>query len=630
MKSNKCLFNKAIFKSGIKRFLPFAIPLLIINLIIFPIIIYSNFNLPDNPLDMESFAGMSIASDVFNFGFSGLFALLVFSYLYKANMCNAIHAFPIGRRGLFVSNFVAGYALLVVPQLIGFAVSIPGIWFTSKVTSKILLMQFTSIFAESFIFYSIGALAVMLAGNIFAGAVIYIIINFAVPAVRTIFNLVVSSISYGMLGFGEGLFSSALTFSPVTELIAYKMMFTYGEIEELEGVSISAMDSYYPKAALYLAVAIVAIALAYLFYKLRKLECAGDMVAFRIEVPVISVIVTFVGGALLSMFVSIFVPFKITGFVILYVAFSFVVFIITQMILNKTPKIFNLKNMLLWAISCVVIIAGFYFVSVYRTNYIPTVSKVNVMNVNSSYDITIKDEETIRLAEQFHKALIENEKHKPRSQDGFFDRVFDGSYSDDGLPDYDITIGYVLKNGRKVSRHYSFTTKETELVKMLDRLESLKHPDSVFTKLENLNYKLERCSYEVIFDDYTSEGNAVPKEMYQELFNACKESTNSLMAYYTTSKDISNEQYNQALTEYRIDFKCKISEDESKKKLEKDIAGYFYDPLGNHIEIEYEESFDGFGRYNEKISDEFNVVVYVKSDSAAYEMIKSLQNSETA
>ncbi len=627
MKSNRCLFNKAIFKSDIKRFLPFAIPLLIVDLIIFPIIIYSNFNLPNDPLLLEDFVGISVAAEVFCFAFSGLFALLVFSYLYKANRCNAIHAFPIGRKGLFVSSFLAGYVLLTVPQLIGFAVSIPGIVTASKETAKILLMQFTSIFAESFIFYSVGVLAVMLAGNIFAGAVIYLIINFFFPAVNAITNVLVSSISVGISDFESNLFNS-LAFSPVTELVAYKSFEAYAgtDLEDWSlAVGLQAFNSYYERVVIYLIVAVVFIALAYVFYKIRKLECAGDMAAFKIEIPIISVIVMFVGGSLMSMFVNIFVPYKALGFILLFIAFSFVVFIVTQMVLRKTPKIFTVKNMLLWAISCAVIICSIYLTSLYRTNYIPKVSKIYSMTVDGSYDITIKDEKVLLQAEKFHKALIENEKQKERNETSLFDRVYD-YYNYDGYDRYQIQIGYVLKNGKTADRYYSFTPRETELVKMLDDLETLQHPDSVFTKLDGVEFTVDYVRCTEIKDQYDEEKYISPYGVDPtELFASCEKYVNAMTETYTTSKGISDEQYNRTATEYRVEFECSAKSQEDMNRLGNN-GMYYYDPMGNEIGSQYGYTLNDNGEYEYGPVYKFTVTVYVKNGSEPYKMLSEIDN----
>ncbi|MBE6835505.1 MAG: hypothetical protein E7515_04560 [Ruminococcaceae bacterium] len=639
MKSNRCLFNKAIFKSDIKRFLPFTIPLLIIDLIIFPIIIFSNFRLPDNLLELETFTGMSIASDIFSFGFSGLFAILVFSYLYKPNMCNALHAMPIGRKGLFITSFLAGYILLVVPQLIGFAVSLPGIFIFSKEAVAIVVLQLVSIFAESFVFYVSGVLAVMLAGNIFAAAVLYFIINFVCVAVASVVHLVVTGIGHGLVSTEIGI--TPVLYSPISDFIAYKLGFVMSDeilyaTELVEQFNFSNLtDYYYPRVIIYFAVSLVILAVSYVLYKIRKLECAGDMVAFKSEIPVISVIVMFVGGSLMSIFLSLFVPFRLIGFVIFFIAFSFVVFIITQMILRKTPKIFNLKNMLLWVISCFLIIAGLYALSVYETNVVPSVSKVEKASFNASYDMEISDSEGVEKAKKFHKALIENEKHKKRERDEdetFFDYFFDGLVGMD--TDYHITVTYTLKNGNMLMRNYSFDEKDKELVEMLHELEKTYPPTGVFDKLKDVGFDIKDIS---IYDNSWSEqDHAAPvirEENYADFFEACTGYFDKVLSEYVTEPDSFDEYgdiYDEdgELTLFEVEICCRTTDKKSQEAFEK----LYYeapDPSGVNV-AHYGGNFyyldDEDGSLNEE---EYYVTFSVTEGTELFKLIETYSQKMT-
>lgn len=640
MKSKRCLFNKAIFKSDIKRFLPFTIPLLIVDLIIFPIIVYSNFNLPNSPLGLDDFVGMSVAADVFNFIFSGAFALLMFSYLYKANRCNAIHAFPIGRKGLFISSYLAGYILLVVPQIIGFAVSIPGIYTTSKETAAILLLQFVSIFAESFIFYSIGVLAVMLAGNIFAGAVIYLIINLFTLVFEAVINLVLGRIGYGLSAsesFSFGIFS----FSPIAELITCKLSLILSKQDIVpstmfENTLLELWGAYYPRIAALCVISVVLIIVAYLLYRIRKLECAGDMVSFKIEIPVISLIVAFFGGSLLSIFICIFVPFKLVGFAIAFVIFSFVSFIIAQMVLRKTPKIFNLRNIILWAVFCALTVTGLYALSVYKTNYIPKTNNVKTVTVNASYEMDIKDKEDIELVEKFHKALIENEKTKKRKTDdefgngllGWFDNFYDYNYT--------VNLMYSLDNKKVMSRTYSFDKENKELVGMLYEIEGKYHPEGVFDKLEGINFEITNIGISGWSDgDGDFEDSAplpeIPKSKYNELFEVIKEQHSKDLESYRTKpveygEDVQEKEEADKDFYYDVAFECRVTDKQSRKKLNA-IDDYFWDQASARISLETEYTDNGW-----KIKDEtesFNIVLSdIPSNSELFKMISSFDSAK--
>ena len=647
MMSNRCLFNKAIFKSDIKRFLPFTIPLLIVNLIIFPVIIYSNFRSSDYPLELESFSGMSVASDIFNYFFSGLFALLVFSYLYSSNKCNAIHAFPIGRKGLFITNYLAGYILLTVPQLIGFAVAIPGIYITSKQFGAILLLQLVSIFAESFVFYSTGVLAVMLAGNIFAGAVLYIILNTFTLVIESVINVVLTRLGYGLSFSGDfsfGIFS----FAPMSEFIAYKVSMIFSSADDLFGVNeitgragllfSNMWGAYYPRIAVLCGVSVVFITLAYVLYKIRKLECAGDMVAFRIEIPIISVIVLFVGGALMSMAVCVFVPFKILGFVLAFILLSFATFIVCQMVLRKSAKVFNVKNIILWAVSCAVIIVGLYALSVYKTNYTPEPEKVEEVQITTSYDIHITDKDEMKAVENFRKELIKNARknnHKDRDgeDEGLLAWLGDSLFSTN---DYSVNFFYKLEDGKVINRFYGFDKKDRELVKMLDELEGKHHPKSVFENLDGINFEITDISVSG-YDWYNDNGAGVypeiPKERYDEVFKACKEySVKELESYRTEPESEKIVEYDDeeenATVYYNIEFECRVTDAKSKKKLN-ELEEFMSDPNGVHIELNTEFDDSGWRILDE--SETFAVRMFdVSSDSEIIDVLSSFDTSKSA
>ena len=595
MKSNKCLFNKAIFKSDIKRFLPFTLPLLIVDLIIFPVIIYSNFKLPNDPLEIESFTGMSVAADMFSYFFAGVFALLVFSYVYRPNTCNALHAFPVGRRGLFVTSFLAGYVLLTVPQVIGFAVSIPGIYTTSKEFTQIILLQFVSIFAESFIAYSIGVLAVFLAGNLFGGAALYILLNSGVAIIQTVVSYVITKIGAGIL-FDDSILDVPV-FSPMLQLSMTKaeLLLDYSFIEEFGGTSVApTVGDFYKQVLIYLAASLVIIALAYVFYKIRKLEVAGDMVAFKIEYPIIGIIVSFIGGSLLTLFVSIFISVNMIGWLVMFVLFSFAAFIIAEMILHKTAKVFTLKNIILWAVFCAVTVSAFALAANYKTNLIPNTADIEKMTVNCTYEMTI-DEKDYEQAEKFHKALLENEKKKDKSQEnyGLFDLLFASDrYLDGMIAEYSVSIEYTLKDGKRVSRWYSFKETDTELLEMLGELEEKYHPESVFDMLEGIKFEITSIgvsSWNWNGDEVAPDYYDIPKESYEEVYEKLRQGQQKRLDGYRSQAempyyggDLVEDTYDDNKTYYDVRIEGTVRDKESLEKF-KELDEYLSDPSGTYF-----------------------------------------------
>lgn len=133
MKSKISCFNKTIFKKNVTRFWP--IWLLYMG--------YLVFALPVNLwLDMASYNRWDVYTQtqrqlmalsdtlgaVLNplptFIFAGVSIMAVFSYLYSARNANMIHALPVDRLELFVTNFSSAAAFMIIPQTIMFIITV--------------------------------------------------------------------------------------------------------------------------------------------------------------------------------------------------------------------------------------------------------------------------------------------------------------------------------------------------------------------------------------------------------------------------------------------------------------------------------------------------------------------------
>jgi ABC-2 type transport system permease protein len=616
MKSNRCLFNRAIFKSDFKRFLPFAIPLLIANIIIFPFVIFSNFNIKVYPLNLDDFADISMAADIACFIFSGVFAVLVFSYLYKPSTCISLHSFPVGRKGLFVTSFLAGYVLLVLPQLAGFAVSLPSIFATSKAPGTIILLQIVSIFADSFIFFSSGVLAVMLAGNIFAGSVLYLVINLACYAIWELFNTFVMEIGVGINTPDDD--SVFFFYSPLTELFVSKESYGTRFVGEND---LSQFSAYFTKAAIYFAISLVVIALAYLLYKARRLECAGDMVAFKIEIPVISVLVSLVGSAVATLLIREIASFGRELMLWFFAVFCLIIFFLTQMILRKKANVFSLKIIILAVVTCLIAVAAIWGTATYRTNLIPNAESVKKVVVNTSYDIELTDKADIDSVRDFHVKLLENTKNDAfllNSSWNNYNRVIDSSYTV-----YSISLNYELENGKTVERYYSFRETDKELVSIVEAFEEKYHPKSVFDTLDRIKYEVYGASIH-IFDNEngTDETLYVPKERFDELLNAVRTvSGKELENYRTVVNEIDINSFSFANQSVTVSFECRLKEkvsDEAVAELSlltDDVSGV---SCGNLFRYDRNEGKD-------VVNDTFEII-YCSSDNVEQDFADLLKS----
>ncbi|MBE6719965.1 MAG: ABC transporter permease [Ruminococcaceae bacterium] len=602
MKSNKYLFNKTIFISDIKRFFPFSVLLLIAQLIIFPVALLSQL-LSNVIIETYDFAVISSVSSGTTFVFAAVMALLTFSYLYSPNKCNAFHAFPIGRKSLFATNFAAGYLMLVIPQIIGFAASIPIIISNGNI-KQMLLVQSFAIFGESFVYYSIAVLAVMLAGNIFSGGAIYLIMNFAYTAVQVSFGFTVLLIGRGLSA--EQLVKNLRSyFSPVVKMFSTKLnnMYTLAAYSEKE---------YLLSVGIYVLVSLVLVAASYLLYKKRQLECAGDMVVYEVEKPVISVLLSVIGGALASiLFAYIFDNFTAVR-LITYVLFSFLFFFAAQMVLNKSAAVFKPKQFIIWSAACVLSVALTFAVANYETNYIPATSSVKSCSIQCTYDIDVDSKKDIETVEQTHQSLIDAIKDESHGTNDLF---FYDSYDSNT-----ISVKYTLRNGREVIRAYHLGHKYDDIITNITELERKYPPETCIETLENIDFSIRSCEitkYGGEFDLSYKFKKGELKSFYSEFAAASKNFASS----YTSAKYPEGTEFG----DYEVTFECECKNEEEAKKLIElcnsdmyydDIAGISINPDGTY---EYNGKYDYY-QFNKKT---FSITASLPQDSELIEYINA-------
>jgi len=588
MKSNKCLFSKTVFKSNILRFLPFAAPLLIAELIAFPLALYNS----GNRFDLSTFRGVSLASDIISMLFAGLFVLLVFSYLFKPNACNAFHAFPVGRKALFTTGVISSYVLLVVPQLLAFGAGIPIIMRYGLFPSTYITLGIVSIFGTSLVALATAVLAVMLAGNFFAAVVLYGVVNFLYVAART---LLYSAVSEFGIGIGGGMMGGApgVYLSPLAQLV-----FTKGSIGSgLKSEQQTLLNDYYKFLIIYAVAAIVILAVSWLLYKIRRLEAAGDMVAFKIEIPVLSVIASVFGGAFAAALLGSIFSFGNLGLMVSYIVFTLFFYFGAQMVIKRTAKVFSAKNFVIWALAAFITLGATLGLAVYETNLVPSKNIKNIV-VNTSYDFEPEREDYVLVAD-LHRALIKNETKgrtpvqvilgtaptEKRSDEAVFDS------KEEYVGSYTVNLTYTLTSGRVIERYYSVDyDSNKEIDALVNKLEEKNDPQTVFDKLEGFDITIKSC----IVEDYASpEDDEIPSVTLNakeaaELFELCKADVNAQKEGFKTTKEVNEELMNSS---YNISFTFTVENDKDFEELT--AESYFSDFTYSSIEYYSYDYLDG-------------------------------------
>ena len=134
MQSGTSCFNKTIFKKNITHFWPIWGIYLVFLLYALPLTLLLSTENPgtgakaakqiaeDNLARYTTCLGGAL-TPMFVFVAATVCAMTVFFYLYQNRSANMIHALPVSRKELYVTNVVSGFLFLIVPQILTFVIT---------------------------------------------------------------------------------------------------------------------------------------------------------------------------------------------------------------------------------------------------------------------------------------------------------------------------------------------------------------------------------------------------------------------------------------------------------------------------------------------------------------------------
>lgn len=453
MKSKTSCFNKTIFKKNITHYWPIWAVILAWNLFVMPFMIYNNSlqyrmaqNLTEKELAQCRLSDLLSVSQVYSapaiiFIFSVITAMAVFSYLYNSRSANAMHAFPVSRKELFVTNYISGLLFLIVPQAAGFLTGTLVGALCGYTGVNVLLSGFGLACGVSFTFYNLTVFIAMFTGQILAIPVFAVILNFLYVGMKALLSLLAATISYGISpSFSAGRFSFL---SPLYYLSTHIYIVYSDELSVPDRLA-GGMD-----VAVFSLVSIVFLAAAYLIYRVRDVETAGSLISVPWISPLFRWGAAFCGGTMFGLlFCSIIGTRSSTAVFLSLLVFSLlfgaVFFFGAQMFLEKGFRVFRKKRVM----ECCVFTGALAVLLLCvecdlfgQEKRMPDISEIKEAYINEYSVIGGDDAETIGQILDIHGQMISSKKEVEKM------------LASDMMTDY-ISVRYYLKDGSSLTRHY--------------------------------------------------------------------------------------------------------------------------------------------------------------------------------
>ena len=315
--------------------------------------------------------GQSISlMGVVNLFYGCIVAMTLFGDLFNSRMCSGLHALPLKREHWYAAHIWAGLLFSLIPTALITLFSEGVIYLHCEMTDawQIPLLWFAATNLQFLFFFGLAVFCAMCVGGRFAMAVVYGLVNFFSILVYLLVDQLYTPLLKGVTTM-SGPFEMLC---PVWQILNGRCI----DLERLETgrtyldefgmVQREVVNQFHivPDGLIYIGIlAIIGVALLLFargIYKKRHLECAGDFLAVRWLEPVFQVVFTVLCAAA---FQGMFATFFGVQMDIVYMlpAIGLVVgWFAGRMLLERTTKIFRLKNIAGFALLTAVMAGSLY------------------------------------------------------------------------------------------------------------------------------------------------------------------------------------------------------------------------------------------------------------------------------
>ena len=535
-------------------------------------------------------------------------ACVVMWYLHKPEKAFAMHAQPYSRGKLFNTHILMGWIMMVVPVILtgiiymGFSGSLT----ITDPTTNAMTQAFTPMRAVIWMLNSISLYTFCYGLAVLAGSIVGNTVT-QVLGTLVFYNLVPALIGNEMLysaiclpGYEEPSQTTMeilLNSDPMLGgLLSFLVVGISGDINaEGIGYHMIAKGWYFLFGLIFIAIA------KYAVYK-GKLEKVGDSMIFRTVENIVTIVITFIGGALLGAFFGLLNNDAIFIFIGAILG-ACLAFFLVKLILERSVRIFNGRNLKVLGISLLILlifIAAFVFDLTGYAKRVPDMA--DIKNVDSSNVLSIseegytndqeeiyfknsyqtEDEGFINKVTELHRYLTENKLY-----------IYDNDKN--GTEICDLKFTYTLKNGRIMNRKFTISPDE----------------------------KAKEMISGILNDDVIKENRKIPEEFKQVIKKA----------------DISQDIYRTDGYTNRL---ATLSGEDSKEDLIRFIDAYNKDKeqeklgLDTVVYVNYTDSADGYVYEPEEVeyNDYLEITIYydnkdVEPRYEGYEPFMSVHVSQT-
>lgn len=495
MRSKTSCFNGTLFRKNLSRYWPLW-GLASFGGAMFPLamlleLLHNGFRFW-SPLETRQayYTVLSYGVPVISIVYAILCAMAVWSYLYNARSVGMMHTLPIRREGLFVTNVLSGLTMMAIPYAVTGVLLVLVTMLFGGFEPMGVLVTVLGVMGESLFFFGLATFCAFIVGNVFMLPALYGLLNFIAVLTDFMVNLLAQGFCFGLNSSYSG---TVEWLSPVVYLVqkispnsTYETQWVTdrlgGQRYETSVLTSVTLENGWLIAA-YAAAGAALLGLAWLLYRRRRSESAGDVVAVGWMKPVFrygcAVYAAILGGRLLyALLWESFQNgqyFALLPMILCMIAGGAVGYYAASMLLAKTPRVFKTtwKGMLAVALGCAALCGAMKYDLFGVTRRIPAPDSVKLVNVyaaGSNYYLTPgKDDALIEEVRTLHQTIIDDKDYIMSTAEGrsVYMETEEGSYtigapaseivstSVSSFANTSVRFTYTLNSGLKVERRYN-------------------------------------------------------------------------------------------------------------------------------------------------------------------------------
>lgn len=473
MQSKTSFFNRTLFRKNLTRFWPlWGMASFLGCLVPLAALLQFAHGWRAEPLEI-TYAYYSVLCywvPVVSLLYAVLCAMMVWNYLYNARSVGLMHALPIRREGLFLTNFLSGMAMLLIPYAVTGGLCVLVSLAVGAFEPVGLVVTILGVLGDSFFYFATATFAAFIVGNVFALPAVYFLLHFLAVLLDWLLNSFASGFIFGLESSYSG---AAAWLSPTVYLMGtLQVDESYEYVERVSATGRRWTDSVLTSVTLenawvigaYALAGVAFLALAYALYRRRRSESAGDVVAVGWMKPVfrfgVAALAALLGGwALYALFWESFQSGETCDalpMAVCMIVAGVIGYYLVSMLLAKSLRVFrgSWKGVLPLAVGCAVLCAVLRFDALGISARVPEISEVQEVDLyvaNNSYTFYPGEEdELLEQVRAVHRAITEDADYIQDGYRAYLDDNADGST----LNIYYVSLTYTLASGRTVARRY--------------------------------------------------------------------------------------------------------------------------------------------------------------------------------